>query len=190
MMKTHELPKKLRLNRGELIFDVGNEVSTDEMNCRAGLANHLRNMPHSDFLSLIREIYRSMLNGIEGLQTQGRIIVEFLETIRLVICNIPIQRFSQTLAHFICIVYRSVSRSLDIPALHEEFSDIVSSAAELSNTRAAKVISMRSEQHAALDLPSFLSFFKDSWNFVVKCEVISRRMIVGLRGVVVGQVGF
>ena len=76
----------------------------------------------------------------------------------------------------------------DIPVLQEDLADIVSSSAELSNTQAAKVISYRAEQHAALELADFLVFFNDSWAFVVKCEVLSRRMIVGLRGTVVGQV--
>lgn len=31
-------------------------------------------------------------------------------------------------------------------------------------------------------------FFNESWRFVVGCEVICRRMIVGLRGAVVSQV--
>ena len=39
-----------------------------------------------------------------------------------------------------------------------------------------------------MELADFLVFFNDSWAFVVKCEVLSRRMIVGLRGTVVGQV--
>jgi vacuolar protein sorting-associated protein 54 len=75
-----------------------------------------------------------------------------------------------------------------IPALEEDLADIVSSSAELSNTQAARVISLRAEQHAALDLADFLTFFNDSWAFVIKSETISRRMIVGLRGTVVGQV--
>ena len=76
----------------------------------------------------------------------------------------------------------------DIPALEEDLSDIVSSSAELVNTQAARVISYRAEQHAALELPEFLIFFNDSWAFVIKCETTCRRMIVGLRGTVVGQV--
>jgi vacuolar protein sorting-associated protein 54 len=87
--------------------------------------------------------------------------------------------------------YRSYShqKTFVIPSLKEDVVDILSSFAELSNTQAAKVITYRAEQHAALDLPDFLTFFNDSWAFVVKCEVICRRMIVGLRGTVVGQVG-
>ena len=65
---------------------------------------------------------------------------------------------------------------------------MLSSMAELANLKAAKVLSARAEQHAALDLASFSALFDESWSFVVKCEVICRRMIVGLRGVVVSQV--
>ena len=79
-------------------------------------------------------------------------------------------------------------RLTDIPALEEDLEDIVSSCAELANTQAAKVISFRAEQHAVLELAEFLTFFNDSWSFVIRCETIARRMIVGLRGTVVGQV--
>ena len=76
---------------------------------------------------------------------------------------------------------------IDLTALQEDLSDILSSAGELAHARAAKVIGVRSEQHIALDLRSFWTFFNVSWDFVVKSEVICRRMIVGLRGAVVGQ---
>lgn len=82
----------------------------------------------------------------------------------------------------------SQSKPLDISSLKEELGDILASAGELANARAAKVISLRGEQHTALDLRDFWTFFNVSWEFVVKTEVICRRMIVGLRGVVVSQV--
>lgn len=64
---------------------------------------------------------------------------------------------------------------------------LLSITTELANARASKVLSLRSAQHSQLPLRSFLEIFNLSWSFVVKCEVIARRMIVGLRGVVVGQ---
>lgn len=84
---------------------------------------------------------------------------------------------------------RSASVSIDLAPLQEELLDILSSAADLSNKLVAKAISYRSEQLAQLDLPSFLVFFNQSWDFVIKCEVICRRMIMGLRGTILGQVG-
>ncbi|KAF8912041.1 Vps54-like protein-domain-containing protein [Gymnopilus junonius] len=107
----------------------------------------------------------SLFNGVEGLQAQGTIIVGVLTALG--------SQLRQKVT--------------DIPALEEDLEDIVSSSAELSNTQAAKVISFRAEQHAALELAEFLTFFNDSWAFVIRCETLSRRMIVGLRGTVVGQ---
>ena len=46
---------------------------------------------------------------------------------------------------------------------------------------------MRAEQHAQLALPAFHALFEATWHFVVACEVLCRRMIVGLRGAVVSQ---
>jgi len=79
--------------------------------------------------------------------------------------------------------------STDLAPLQEELSDILSMAADLSNKLVAKVVSYRSEQLAQLDLPSFLAFFNQSWDFVIRCEIICRRMIMGLRGTLLGQVG-
>ncbi len=50
------------------------------------------------------------------------------------------------------------------------------------------MIACRSEQHAALDFVEFLSVFSETWGFVINTETIGRRMIVGLRGVIVSQV--
>jgi vacuolar protein sorting-associated protein 54 len=92
------------------------------------------------------------------------------------------------LPYLLVISHRAPKPSVDIISLQEELSDILSSTADLSNKLAAIVIGYRSEQHAQLDLPGFLAFFNASWGFVVQCEVICRRMIMGLRGVVLGQV--
>jgi len=78
---------------------------------------------------------------------------------------------------------------VDITSLQEELWDVLSSAADLSNKFVAIIIGYRYEQHAQLDLLGFLTFFNSSWGFVLQCEVICRRMIMGLRGVVLSQVG-
>ena len=87
-----------------------------------------------------------------------------------------------------CRPQKSISTPTTPISIQDELADILSSAAELSNTQVAKVISLRADQHATLELADFLVFFNESWGFVVKCEIICRRMIVGLRGVVVSQV--
>ena len=135
-----------------------------------------------DFIHLIQKVYRSLFNAVDGLQTQGTLIVEILTSLESVVTTI-ILPFAHTPGRSECN-----QRITNIPAVQEDLSDIVTTIAELSNTQAAKVISYRAEQHAALEFADFLTFFNDSWSFVIKCETICRRMIVGLRGTVVGQV--
>lgn len=61
-------------------------------------------------------------------------------------------------------------------------------ACELANSRAAKILAVRTEQHAALSLEQFVQIFNVSWSFVLACEVVAGRMIVSLRGVTASQV--
>ncbi|KAI1791647.1 Vps54-domain-containing protein [Ganoderma leucocontextum] len=126
-------------------------------------AAELRAMTHPGFLDLARGMYRSLLNCIEGLHRQDAIVIEVIQSLR------------------------PQKASVDVTALQEELTDILSSAAELANLRASKVLNIRAEQHTSLDLPSFCELFNESWDFVVKSEVICRRMIVGLRGTIVSQ---
>ncbi|KAI0086385.1 Vps54-like protein-domain-containing protein [Irpex rosettiformis] len=137
-------------------------LDSEEGSQNAEATKQITSMEHSAFLDLCRIMYDRFLRCIEGLQAQNAIIIEVLENIHQ-------------------------PKALDVSALREELGDILSSAGELANARAAKVISLRIEQHTALDLRDFYTFFNVSWDFVVKTEVICRRMIVGLRGVVVSQ---
>lgn len=144
-------------------FSTGEEEAKGSKTASSGLANLLRSKEHTEFLSLLSQLYTSLLNGIKGIQAQNGILIEVLQSLL------------------------APKPSVDILSLQEELSDILSSTADLSNKLAAIVIGYRSEQHAQLDLPGFLTFFNASWGFVVQCEVICRRMIMGLRGVVLGQ---
>ncbi|KAG1903777.1 Vps54-like protein-domain-containing protein [Suillus fuscotomentosus] len=144
-------------------FNMGDEESKGPKAASSGLANLLRSKEHAEFLLLLSQLYTSLLNGIKGIQAQNGILIEVLESLL------------------------APKPSVDIISLQEELLDILSSTADLSNKLAAIVIGYRSEQHAQLDLPGFLTFFNASWGFVVQCEVICRRMIMGLRGVVLGQ---
>ena len=78
----------------------------------------------------------------------------------------------------------------NLPSIKGDLSDVLSTASELANSRASKIIGVRNEQHAALQLGQFLEMFSEAWSFVVACEVICRKMIVGLRGTMVVQVRF
>ena len=73
-------------------------------------------------------------------------------------------------------------------AVREEMFDTLASAAELANTLTSRVLSVRTEQNAKLELVEFAELFRETWNFFVRCEVVCRRMIVSLRGVISSQV--
>lgn len=69
-----------------------------------------------------------------------------------------------------------------------DLSDVLSSACELANARAAKILGVRADQHAALSITEFVEIFKENWEFVVATEALAKRMIVSLRGVTASQV--
>ena len=70
-----------------------------------------------------------------------------------------------------------------------DLSDVLSSACELANTRASKILAIRSEQNAALALADFVELFKENWEFIIATEDLAKRMIPSLRGVTASQVG-
>ncbi|KAJ3891575.1 vacuolar protein sorting-associated protein 54 [Lentinula edodes] len=136
---------------------------------RPQLATHLRSLSHPDFMSVIRAIYRDMLSGVEGLHAarQGKSIP----------APTPLSSESPS----------SGDSTSVTSLLLAELTDTLSSATELAHTQAAQLLSSRSEIHAGLSLPEFVELFNDTWKFVVRSEVVCRRMIVGLRGAVVSQ---
>lgn len=68
-----------------------------------------------------------------------------------------------------------------------DLQDVVHAAAELANVRFAKIVSARAEMHACLALADLVDLCDLSWAFIVQCEVICTRMVVGLRGVLMSQ---
>lgn len=75
-----------------------------------------------------------------------------------------------------------------VPAL--DLTDVLASACELANARAAKILAVRGEQHAGLPITDFVELFKENWEFVKATEGLAQRMIVSLRGVAANQVRF
>lgn len=73
-------------------------------------------------------------------------------------------------------------------SLTQELQDVLTTSAELAHSRASKVMGVRTDQHALLPLEQFIGMFNAAWSFVVDCEVLCRKMIVGLRGTMVVQV--
>ena len=70
-----------------------------------------------------------------------------------------------------------------------DLAGVLAAGCELANTRASKVLAVRSEQNAELSLEQFVELFKENWDFVVATEGMAKRMIVSLRGTTASQVG-
>jgi len=127
-------------------------------------------MEHAQFLVLCKAMYGSMLARIHRTQEMG----EAMSAILSENSDIPVLSISTSPAQ--------------PPKVTEfEFTDVLTAACELANTRASKIISVRSEQHAALPIEQFVEVFGESWEFVVATEVITKRMIVALRGTLASQ---
>jgi hypothetical protein len=138
-------------------------------------------MTHQEFQSVLRAILKSFLNCVEGLRTLNGNITQVLEDIRSVTGTSPLD----------CSLISSVrppASPSELTVIHDSLYDTLSSSAESANVLISKVISARADQHVKLDFREFLETFNECWNFVVRCEIICRRMIVGLRGAVVSQV--
>ncbi|KAF6763954.1 retrograde transporter [Ephemerocybe angulata] len=162
----------------------------DTNEARAELAKRLREQSQETFMVSMKDVYRALMNGIERLRAQGDIISELLEQLKPELQKgsqsksmVPPRLSSGTGASN----SPSASSQSRFPSITEDLSDFFYAACELANASAAKVVTYRSEQHSALELGEFVDFFNTSWAFVVRCEVLSRRMIIGLRSTVVSQ---
>lgn len=142
-------------------FDPGEDPQKESTD--ASWISSLRSMTHQEFRALLRSILQAFLKCIEGLQTLN-------DNITLVIEGI-----------------RPPASPSELTAINESLFDALFSAAESANVLTSKVLSTRAEQHVKLELREFLEVFNECWSFVVRCEVTCKRMIVGLRGVVVSQ---
>lgn len=105
------------------------------------------------FLVLMQELYMSLLNGVEGLREQGRVIVDVMVSLNLYVVFPVFIRF---------FTHRLPQDTPTPTSRQDELADLLSSATELSNTQAAKAISLRADQHAMCELTDFMIFFNES----------------------------
>lgn len=156
------------------------------------LAESLRSMDHSRYLLLTTEMYSTLLSRLHLVDTIGVTLVGIIKDSRYVL-----RPYFLGHANDLCStlpVLAIVTPSNDSPAKQAapslELSDILSSACELANARAAKILGVRAELNAALSITEFVELFKENWEFVVATETLAKRMIVSLRGVTASQVRF
>ncbi|BGP22691.1 retrograde transporter [Rhodotorula toruloides] len=181
---------------------------------RLSLAKKLRALPHSAFLALARETYRGLLACIEVVDLQARILLELWQVGRKeeqqrrskrrplhtdvptsdsappaspTSLQVPGIKGEAARPQAAFANDASSTTTEDASSLSTEISDVVHAVAELANVRFSKVIGVRTEVHAHLPLAEFVEIFDLTWQFVVNCETVCQRMIVGLRGAMVAQ---
>ncbi|GAA5868850.1 hypothetical protein JCM3774_006774 [Rhodotorula dairenensis] len=176
------------------------------------LAKKLRALSHGEFVALAQETYLGLLACIELVNLQAEVLVaqwqankkeeaERRQRRRAGTAELPPPNAtssshlavpsslapSPTPDSLNSLESRSTTTSEDATTLATEITDVVHAVAELANVRFSKVIGVRTEVHAQLALADFVQIFDLSWDFVVQCERICQRMIVGLRGAMVAQ---
>ena len=177
------------------------------------LAKKLRALSHAQFVALAQETYLGLLACIELVNLQAQVLVAEWQTSRReeaerrqrrrgAPAETPSSNPISSSSHLAVpsgpesspsppeptnsLETRSTT-SEDANTLATEITDVVHAVAELANVRFSKVIGVRTEVHAQLALADFVQIFDLSWDFVVQCERICQRMIVGLRGAMVAQ---
>lgn len=170
------------------------------------LAKKLKTLSPAAFLALAQQTYLGLLGTIEVIEIHSKVILELYAEIRATERLRRARRRGATRENdhpatngsMLAVpgsprptLTLSTSTETDSPnedsTLASDIPDVLHAAAELANLRFSKVIGVRTEVHANLSLVDFVAIFDASWNFVVQCEVLCQRMIVGLRGVMVGQ---
>lgn len=178
------------------------------------LAKKLRALSHPDFLALARETYRGLLACIEVVDLQAHILLELWQIGRQeeqqrrskrrrpnpeaptsesappaspTSLQVPGAEAEPVRSPATPANYASSTTTDDASSLSTEISDVVHAVAELANVRFSKVIGVRTEVHAHLPFADFVEIFDLTWQFVVDCETVCQRMIVGLRGAMVSQ---
>lgn len=181
-------------------------------NYSISLAKKLRGMSHEAFLELAQDTYLGLLACLEVVELHSRVLIELAQNGRSEERQRKAKR--RRLASDLSTTQSSSvngASSLTVPGANadgadlrtkstepespttaddtttNDITDVVHAIAELANLRFSKVIGVRTEVHASLELADFLDIFDVSWAFLVHCELVCQRMIVGLRGVMVGQ---
>lgn len=182
---------EMRRNLQEQLPSAAHLLATDD--------DHTGDISPSSRSSLDIERPASVLSGVRAMSPDT-----YLETSQhLHLLMLGCLSIADTQAHTILSLVRTaleshpdLSASKGLPgqmpearssALQNELQDGIQALADLANVRLARVVSSRAEIHSSLALADFVAVFNESWHFVLSCEVICKKMVIGLRSVLVAQ---
>ncbi|EJU05549.1 Vps54-domain-containing protein [Dacryopinax primogenitus] len=141
----------------------------------AALAKELRELPLQDYLDLSKRLYDSLIRCIKAANLHTELVWSIIQPMLPPTGQTNSNTKIPTLS------------DLGVDHLLSDLSDIVVAVAEATNSRVSRIVALRQEQHSALDLKDFMPVFNVSWDFVIKCETLSQRMIPSLRGTMISQ---
>ncbi|TKY89302.1 hypothetical protein EX895_001833 [Sporisorium graminicola] len=159
-------------------------------------AARIRDLDHASFLNTARELFDTLMESLKTIDAHCRLVPRILHASAAngtSAENTAGERSHATDATTPGIV---VSTELPLPPvmppgvptnLPAKLSEVVAASAEQAHSLSARLLSLRATTHAALELPPFLVVFQLCWGFVLSSEQLCRKMVVGLRGTILGQ---
>ncbi|KAG8787950.1 hypothetical protein FRC15_007011 [Serendipita sp. 397] len=129
------------------------------------LVSALVSLEHEHFMKMMRSIYSSLLHCLKGAKTQSDVILGILKEK----CSVHSREHLPPQEELVSTVDSLLASA-------------IFAATELAHSRVSKIISVRKDQHTKLKLREFYALYEEAWAFVVDCEVVCKRMVVGLRG--------
>lgn len=133
-------------------------------------------MDHRQYMSLMHLVYPAVLLCIKVAALHSRILLS------LISAPVPPGDGSSSIKDI-----EPDSSSID-DARFGDLGTVVPAVADYANARLARVVGSRNEKIESLQLKQFLEAYDLNWQFLLDCEVLSRKMVVGLRAVILSQV--
>ncbi|GAC97411.1 retrograde transport, endosome to Golgi-related protein [Pseudozyma hubeiensis SY62] len=160
-------------------------------------AARIRDLEHGTFLNVSRNLFETLMECLKGVDAQCTLVLRILNGL----ASESSSSHGETTAvgdDKADPLSSGVAPSTKLPspptmprgvptALPAKLSDVVVASAEQAHSLCARLLTLRATTHAALELPPFLVVFQLCWSFVLSSEQLCRKMIVGLRGTVLGQ---
>ncbi|CDS01356.1 hypothetical protein [Sporisorium scitamineum] len=159
-------------------------------------ASRIRDLQHASFLNIARDLFDTLIECLKAIDAQCRLVPRILDASaanRSSTENTAAESSNTTHA---TTSGNAVSSELPLPPimppgvptnLPGKLSEVVVASTEQAHSLCARLLSLRATTHAALELPPFLVVFQLCWGFVLSSEQLCRKMIVGLRGTILGQ---
>ncbi|SOV03942.1 uncharacterized protein UDID_04485 [Ustilago sp. UG-2017a] len=162
-------------------------------------AARIRDLEHARFLEVGRELFEILIECLKAIDAQCKLVPHILDQLN------SSDNSSATSAALesdndstVATNGSATSSSAALPApptmpqgvptnLPAKLSEVLVASAEQAHALCARLLALRATTHATLELPPFLVVFQLCWSFVLSSEQLCRKMIVGLRGIVLSQ---